>query len=310
MTELEERILKKNIPGKYSTWNHDQDDDDDRLNHNNNTNDDDDDDDDGNENDNDDERDCSTIQLQNHHYYNYDRTHNKTGVKGVLADYKQAKEIDKIRYTQEQLQQEELIRRITQGSTLKDGETSFSLASILQQQKCQREKKLHDNDDGDVDDDFDNDVDDDFDNDDFLQNYRQMRLTELQNNAIPIYGTVKELSNAIEFSQVIDDTDPRVYCIFHLYNDQVKSCHLFNTYMNKLAENMNRCRFFKLEAYTIQPDFDPIGFPCVLIYKGGKEVANLTPITLLFNKSSSNRLEANFTFEDVTNVLEGFCSFE
>jgi len=58
-----------------------------------------------------------------------------------------------------------------------------------------------------------------------------------------------------------------------------------------------------LKISEIKPNFDRIGFPCVLIYRGGKEVANLTPIT---EHIPSRRADFRFTIEDVKNLLESF----
>ena len=286
MTGLEDSILKKNIPGKCSTWSDykDEEDFDDTslsnsngLNHNN---------------------------QQQHipRIENSGRLHN-TGVKGVIADHKEAKELEKIILAQEQIQREEAFRRATEGARLKPGETSYSLASIERRKQEERNKDDSDNnsESSDDDDDF---LDDE--SDDFLNTYRQMRLTELQNNALPIFGNVKELTTTDEFSNMIDETDSRIFCIFHLFDDGVKSCRLVNQYFDALARKMDRCRFFKMEASIVNQNFDPIGFPCVLIYKGGNEVANLTPITLMFKKSTSTH-SSHFTIEDVESVLDTYC---
>ena len=56
-------------------------------------------------------------------------------------------------------------------------------------------------------------------------------------------------------------------------------CSLLNRHLEVLAQNMNHCRFFQMKVTDVKQNFDPVGLPVVLIYRGGNEVANLTPIT-------------------------------
>ena len=64
---------------------------------------------------------------------------------------------------------------------------------------------------------------------------------------------------------------------------------------------MDYARFFSMEAHLVKENFDPLGFPCVLVYCDGKEVANLTPIT----KQLEGGLNATsrFTMEEIEDVL-------
>ena len=57
------------------------------------------------------------------------------------------------------------------------------------------------------------DSDDEFLNDEFLQSYRQARISQIQEHQYrqkqrPIYKTVTNISSAIEFSNIIDETPP------------------------------------------------------------------------------------------------------
>jgi hypothetical protein len=299
MADLEESILKKNIPGKYSTW---KDSKEDKIRPF--------DDDEEGAYDYGDGKTTLSPKTQStvpsgeqHNLIPQLRSSNRhyTGAKGVLADHKEAKELEKIIYVHEQKQREEAFRRATEGARLKPGEVSLSLASIERNKNMGRGEDCH-NDSNSSDDDDDDDYL--FENDDFLKNYQQMRLTELKNNALPIFGHVKELTQTVEFSNVIDDTDSRVYCIFHLFNNSIHSCNVLNQHLDVLAQKMDTCQFFKMEASIVKQNFDPIGFPCVLIYRGGNEVANLTPITSMFSHSTRS---VQFTIDDVESVLKSYC---
>ena len=72
--------------------------------------------------------------------------------------------------------------------------------------------------------------------------------------------------------------------------------------------NLFQSQEFRVGASTIQQNFDYIGFPCILIYKGGVEIANLTPITLMFDTKARKKYDCtNFSFLDVATVLENIC---
>ena len=279
MRDLEESILKKNVPGKMSTWDNSKKDLKLTFEENDNG--------DGHSGDKDGAASSIELPQSNGHGYN-------TGAKGVIQDYKARKQFEKILNQKEEMQREETIRRMTEGTKLKPGEQSFSLSSV-EQRKCQAKKTRKDNNDDDSHSgSSDDSIFDDEDESEILDSYRRMRLSELQDTALPTYFHVEELHDAQSFSEVIDDTESRMYCIFHLFDDDVKSCRLLHQYFDALARKMNHCRFFKIEASILfNQNLDSIGFPCVQIYKGGKEVANLTPI---INRSQ-------FSVEEIESLL-------
>mmetsp|Transcript_934 Transcript_934/g.1140 ORF Transcript_934/g.1140 Transcript_934/m.1140 type:complete len:294 (-) Transcript_934:819-1700(-) len=288
MTDIEERILKKNIPGKYSTWG---DSDSDDKEH-------------SGTDDNDDSYDYGNNASHRHNFLkrnedmrkiqSHDVGKHRTGVKGVLEDHRLAKELENKQHEVQRKLRAEEIRRITQGSLMKQGEVSISLESQMQNKHSKRENE--DNSSQSSDESFDDD-----DDDELINSYKQMRLVQLQNNALPEFGHLSEIQSALQFSAIIDESDIRVYCVFHLYSDNISSCRLLNHYLIKLAKEMKQCRFFKMRMSLVREDFDPIGYPCVLVYKGGKEVANLTPITTHFD---SLKNEHDFTFDDVKDLLQ------
>ena len=272
MADLEEKILKQNIPGKYSTWR---------------------------EYESEDEESSSTDELQqsplNHTAPTQqlpdsytDGQSAKTGVKGVLSDHKAVKKFEKLKLEQEHAEQWDALKQATEGTTLQPGEQSISIAF----QKSQ--KQQHDS---------DSDSDDsDFLDDDFLEAYKQQRIQQLlaQENSIPRFGTVLELKSLLDFSNEIDETDASIFCIFHLYQDEFSCCRLMNEHLEHIARDVDYCRFFRLKASIVKEDFDHVGFPCVLVYKAGTEIANLTPITKSMDIVDRNR----FTAEDVKAVLQ------
>ncbi|GFH59985.1 hypothetical protein CTEN210_16461 [Chaetoceros tenuissimus] len=274
MADLEEKILKQNIPGKYSTWR---------------------------EYESEDEESSSTDELQQSpldhttppqqlpHSYT-DGKSAKTGVKGVLSDHKAVKKFEKLKLEQEHAEQWDALKQATEGTTLQPGEQSISIAFQKSQQQQHDSDSESDSDDS------------DFLDDDFLEAYKQQRIQQLQaqENSIPRFGTVLELNSLLDFSNEIDDTDASIFCIFHLYKDDIPCCRLMNEHLEHIARDVDYCRFFRLKASIVKEDFDHVGFPCVLVYKAGTEIANLTPITKSMEIVDRNR----FTSEDVKIVLQ------
>jgi len=130
MTDLEDKILKKNIPGKYTWWDKDSDEEGDIV-----------------DSDDDTPKDKTTdmqkvqkweekeipkpLQMQMlNNLRTSERGAKHTGVKGVLEDYKQAKKQKELEYEIEQQFKEAVLDNIATGSTLLPGETSISAASM------------------------------------------------------------------------------------------------------------------------------------------------------------------------------------
>ena len=271
---LEDQILKKNIPGKYSSWegNNDdlrkEDDDDDY-----------------------DEVQTSNDEIQQQETFIRSGNDKNTGVKGVLADYKESKRMDGRKQEMERLETKQALDRQLNGGQLKVGELSISANSIEQRR---RTKEAQTNDDESSNEDSYEDSDDDF-----LSSYRQKRLLQLQSCADwPSFGELMDVT-PVQFSEIVDKTDPRVHVVIHLYESFIPSCKLLDSHLRQLAPVMDYCRFLRLEASSFK-SMDPIGLPSILLYKGGKIEANLTPVMDYFSCYPRDR----FTVEDVRHVLE------
>lgn len=291
MTDLEEKFLKKNVPGKYSQWADYQDDDEPKRYI----------DDGGDEEDEQqqqNELDSGALDNKPNSYQRYTTTKKQgknTGVKGILSDYRESKRFEKLENEEKQIERSDAFRRETEGSILNLGEQSISIAAEIQKKK----------EEGRGESDSESDDSDFLDDDEFLQSYRRTRLLQMEKeklNVYPVYGSVTEVDSLIKFADIIDQADSRVYCIFHLYNDSIPCCRLMNEHLQHIVKDIGTCRFFRLEACKVKENFDSVGFPCVLIYQGGKEVANLTPITEMMESSARDR----FTIEDVKAVIMSF----
>jgi len=267
-----------------------------------------------------------------------------TGVKGVLSDHRHAKALEKIELANDIQQRKEAFRKATEAAWMMPGEESISISAMRMKERQSRgcgetvvvsEQMKHMNLENSSEEDDDDSFDDD--DDDFMKVYYQQRMTQMSASAsVPpraTYGSVTELNDLIHFSNVIDETNPDTHCVFHIYeydnyNEhgctdsdrdgvpvRIPCCQLMNEHLDQLSHELQHTRFFRLRAHKVKENFDPVGFPCVLIYKNGKEVANLTPLTnhSHFDSCDTTTIQVSgdltrgtncrFTMEDVQHVL-------
>ena len=284
MTDLEDKILKKNVSGRFSTFWQDE--------HNSN-----------------DQHECSSSDYTHHELVRGERkTSNQsnrastnksinTGIKGILSDYRSHREDIKLRNEILLTNKIDEYHRLARGSELKPGEQSLSISATT---KADNKTKHGNTSDSDSDIEIDEDI---------LSSYRSKRFQHLhQVQSFSYFGYITELQDANEFSATIDNADSRMYCIFHLYDNSVEQSKLMNEHMIQLARNLNQCRFFRVDVSKLFDfPFDPYGLPSLLVYKNGVEVANLTPVTERIENATKNGYR--FTVEDVEKVLRdvGVC---
>lgn len=294
---LEDRVLKKNIPGKYSWWDDHHDDvrkeendeetpnsvpvnDDDKYYH---------------------QSDSSFLGPSTESMNGY-RNGSNTGVRGVIADFKESKECQKYAREMDLRKTQDAIERLTLGAKLKPGELSISTAANKRREKEKRHFQQENIDNDSEDDSFDDSEDE------FFSSYRQQRILQLEKRSIsnwPVYdGELLDVT-PIQFSEIIDDTDPRVWVIILLYESFIPSCRLVTDHLRILAKTMTFCRFLCLRASSTKSKIDPVGLPSLIMYRGGNLEVNLTPVTdHLPQKSCENPSNSNFTVEEIKWLLE------
>jgi thioredoxin-like negative regulator of GroEL len=114
-------------------------------------------------------------------------------------------------------------------------------------------------------------------------------------NALPEFFGVEDVDPS-RYSRAIDDTDPRVFVVVHLYETYIPACRSLIPILEKLSrDSMRSVRFLSLHASIGCKTLDPVALPSVLIYRAGHLIGNLTPIT--------NHLPVNFTPQDVEKQL-------
>ena len=111
----------------------------------------------------------------------------------------------------------------------------------------------------------------------------------------PIFGNVREVS-AADFLEEIDNEDPRVIVIVHLYEPTVNSCTRMNRFIEEMARTMSEIKFLRMHASSNEIELDRMTLPILNIYKGGKSVTVLAGI--------AEELGEYFVREDVEWLLE------
>jgi hypothetical protein len=263
---LEDKILKRNIPGRYSSWEGTEEyeyprDDDDSSGPDT----------------------PQPIPLETNDCVTRPPRHN-TGVKGVLSDYQ---------YERQNLEYANALDRHIEKDRL-DGNSGVDTNLHMGQSPDEHDEC--------GDDDMDSEIDEE--EQLFLQQYRDKRLVQFQKNQTwPRYGTVRTV-NPIEFAETIDDLDPRVCCVIHLYEDFIPDCRLLDSHLATLAPRMSYGCFLRLQATAAKRDFDTIALPSVLIYRNRTLVANLTPITASLDRIHKARKLGSFTVDDIQTILQ------
>ncbi|EJK69054.1 hypothetical protein THAOC_09728 [Thalassiosira oceanica] len=262
MADLEDSFLKSNVPGRYSTWADDAE---------------------GGGN----KREIDDDSETDDEYYFRDapdvpgprlplqppsmRRTGNTGVKGVIADYNEARQRKALDEAEERLERLEILRGAT--GPARQGRHS------PRDSAADREDGQHSDDD------------------EFVKNYRTRRMSQLRDNAtLPSYG-VYSRATPEEYCDLTDSIDPRCHLIVHLCEGSILPCRRLDSALDKLALCMPRAKFIRVDALEANPNLDAICLPAVLVYKSGELKHNLVRFT--------DELPRDFTVEDVREVLEG-----
>lgn len=285
MADLEDAFLKQNVPGRYSSWTDAKDgdrqcdvDDNDGGG-------------DGDESSDDDEhyfRDLPATQKTGPPPpppSTLMRSKGNTGVKGVLADYREAQQLERLRREEDRLDSMRALQRATRPAV------AAPSAPVPAGGKG----------DGGARDDSDS-CDDDED-DEFLKKFRSQRLAELRETRgvsteppPPTFGSLERLSPE-EYVDLVDAIDPRVFLVVHLRDDSVPHCRMLHSVLERVAQCTDSVRFVEVEAVEANPNLDTICLPAVLVYREGELVHNIVRFT--------DDLPRDFGVEDVRTALEG-----
>ena len=307
MGDLED-VLKKNVPGRYSSWVEENDDDKQRNDHDKNNSDDvsDSEDDEyyfeGLPTDNSRTSSSSNMQQQEEQSQQQLRPSGNTGVKGVLADYREAKQREQLIKEKERLDKLEALYQATHPAMRRAEDCNIISTN-----------NSNNNDTNDCDDNDSYDEDDDF-----LKQFRNQRLSELKQQqqqqqqrsttSLPpkaLFGSLTTVTPE-EYVKLVDNMNninTDYYLIVHLYESSIQQCQILHSTLDKLASSswMEHVQFIEVNALEANSNLDTICLPAILIYKRGELIHNVVRFT--------DDLSEGYDVEDVKKVLEKLVPF-
>jgi hypothetical protein len=112
----------------------------------------------------------------------------------------------------------------------------------------------------------------------FMRQYREKRLRELQQQQGTRFGSVMELTRT-SFVQTIDREGPHVKIVIHMYENSNQASRLVNEMLPQLATRYPSTKFCKIVASHADASFDHIALPALLVYQGGELQHTLLRLT-------------------------------
>jgi hypothetical protein len=201
----------------------------------------------------------------------------KTGVKGVLADYKAHCKMEKAQREAVALQRQAILTRMAEGYKMSAEESALYAAAAPA-----HDETLLDSDDED--------------DAEFLEEFRKQRLQEMmQKSNKPTFRELKEVSTA-DFLEEVETEDKRVVVVVHLYESSVQACVRMNRFLEEMVRTMPEIKFLRMHATSNQIEVDRLTLPILNIYRAGECEAVLAGI--------AEELGEYFTREDVEWLLE------
>eukprot|EP00619_Florenciella_sp_RCC1007_P010333 CAMPEP_0205909152 /NCGR_PEP_ID=MMETSP1325-20131115/3679_1 /ASSEMBLY_ACC=CAM_ASM_000708 /TAXON_ID=236786 /ORGANISM="Florenciella sp., Strain RCC1007" /LENGTH=364 /DNA_ID=CAMNT_0053275423 /DNA_START=109 /DNA_END=1203 /DNA_ORIENTATION=+ len=211
----------------------------------------------------------------------------KTGPKGVLNDYKEHKRIEAHNRQVDKMHREAVLHRMAYGAT---AQNTLSLAQeALDAEVAKAEAEAQEEAEAEAE-------------EDFLKSFREARIRELQSASTqPVFGNIYEVT-AHEYADAIDRCDPRVYVVVHIYEDFVKECGRMNRCMEELARSYTNVKFVRLRSSESPSPFDPVTLPTLCVYKAGDICNSFVRI--------QDTVGSNFSSDDIEWMLNQEGVFE
>jgi len=135
--------------------------------------------------------------------------------------------------------------------------------------------------------------------DEFLADYRKKRMKEMmaKTEEAPVFGKVYDLLTGDDFLAAVENENPNVTVVVHVYEHNVPTCSIMNTCLKVLCSEFQKTKFCKLigSSAGMSLNFKMCGVPALLAYKAGQLVGNFVRIT--------DELGDDFYAGDVENFL-------
>jgi len=218
----------------------------------------------------------------------YLRQYGNTGVKGVLSDYASAKD----KNIKEQSKKEKEFKEKLSNYWNRNLDTNTSKEKRDEYDEENEKRRSGEKSES---------VDENNDSDDetVFKKYREQRkmeiLQEQLKGKMPTFGYVRQIG-AEDFLQAIDNENPNVFIIVHLYKNYISECVLMNKCLQQLAVAFTRVKILKIISTEAILNYDDVALPTLCIYKKGKQIATIVGI--------ARELSENFDENDVAELLQ------
>eukprot|EP00483_Globobulimina_turgida_P012938 UN12962 len=195
----------------------------------------------------------------------------RTGSKGVITDYEEAKLKLRANRLQNKIRGE---NKYYMNIGNHSNETASKLMIIdLKKNKVTKKQLRKENEkisDSDSDSEEDSEFDDLFDEEVLLQyKFEKMKILRENSNR---YGDVKELTY-LTFDKQVVDAPQNVFVVIHVYQDYLERCVRMNSALSQVAKSYPHIKFLRARSDRLALDNYPeIGLPTFIIFKNGKQL--------------------------------------
>jgi len=162
----------------------------------------------------------------------------QTGVKAVLADYKEHNSMAYHQSVADNARRQEQLMRIARGAVRQDNPEEVLVAAAMEAAMGKVGEDGEEEGDG---------LSDEEDDDAFAA-FKQLRLEALkQQAACPLFGFLSEVTPDRYLADVYEEDERVVVCV-HLYNNNVEACPLLNRYLEALSRENPHIKFLKMNV--------------------------------------------------------------
>ncbi|KAK1940504.1 Phosducin-like protein [Phytophthora citrophthora] len=199
-----------------------------------------------------------------------------TGPKGVINDYKAHKRYQKQERMRKEAERQAVLNRIAKGATVVSGPGQTQL-------------------DCECDGDSDCECDEDLLDSEFLAQYAENRVKQMQAAARnrKVFGELEYITPE-RFVELTSTTDSRDLMLIHLYHPDNYACGLLNTQLELLAQKLIHVKFAALVAKEADASIELSDLPVVLIFRGQQQETIV---------DVARRLDGEFTLERVETLV-------
>ncbi|XP_013192784.1 phosducin-like protein [Amyelois transitella] len=181
-------------------------------------------------------------------------TASNTGPKGVLEDWRRFQEMERAARREKEIESWELAKKLTLATRTAAEEEQAKEVEALEEEW----KELLD--------------------EEYLMKYQQQRKQELMEKLQKLkkFGKVLTLNSKEEFLDAIDQEDPTVTVVVHIYNHSEEACQTMDGCLKILSQEHPAVKFCRIQADKtgLSRQFKVDGVPALLAYKGGDIIGN------------------------------------